>query len=249
MTRPGGFIGGFRSSSNAATSPSGSGGGNHKGTTCLNLVQDGKVVQSATGQNQNQMALAYFDVQTLVGQEAHFEIVDEQKGGWGNVGVGRITFTDKFEPPIPFEELPDLGTMGLALLGTPADIVSGDAHRAIGEKLMGELGRKFTLASGQSAVVTFVLTWHFQNLTIKGVRKRGDSMPQSLPMLPPSPNLSPRTSSGSPASPVCGATCGMTRRCRMVPRSDATQHLDSRDLHVLPVGVGPLLGLGGRRLL
>lgn len=149
------------------------GGGNHKGTTCLNLVQDGKVVQSATGQNQNQMALAYFDVQTLVGQEAHFEIVDEQKGGWGNVGVGRITFTDKFEPPVPFEELPDLGTMGLALLGAPADIASGDAHRAIGEKLMGELGRKFTLAPGQSAVVTFVLTWHFPNLTIKGVREAG----------------------------------------------------------------------------
>ncbi|MEI2722083.1 MAG: hypothetical protein V9H26_00620 [Verrucomicrobiota bacterium] len=112
-------------------------------------------------------------MQTLVGQEAHFEIVDEQKGGWGNVGVGRITFTDKFEPPIPFEELPDLGTMGLALLGAPADIASGDAHRAIGEKLMGELGRKFTLAPGQSAVVTFVLTWHFPNLTIKGVREAG----------------------------------------------------------------------------
>ncbi|MCX7009467.1 MAG: GH116 family glycosyl hydrolase, partial [Kiritimatiellaeota bacterium] len=149
------------------------GGGNHKGKTCLNLVVNGKVAQSATGQANNKMELAHFDVRKLAGQEAHLEIVDDQKGPWGNIGVGRIKFSDQVGAPVPFEKLPDLGTLGLALLGAPAEISSGEAAKPVSDKLSGELGRKLTLAAGQSAAVTFVLAWHFPNLVIKGAREGG----------------------------------------------------------------------------
>jgi hypothetical protein len=149
------------------------GGGNHKGKTCVNLLVGGKVVQSVTGKANNKMELTHFDVSKLAGQGAQLEIVDAQKGPWGNIGVGRIKFSDQMGAAVPFEKLPDLGTLGLALLGAPAEISSGEAAKPLSDKLSGELGRKLMLAAGQSATVTFVLTWHFPNLAIKGAREGG----------------------------------------------------------------------------
>ena len=93
------------------------------------------------------MAPQSFDVRRLKGQQAVIEIVDAQQGGWGNVGVGKITFSDRPAREGKPEDAPDFGSMGLALLG------DGDS-----------LTRHLTLAPGQSSVVTFVVTWHFPNL-------------------------------------------------------------------------------------
>ena len=140
------------------------GGGSHKGATCLNLIVDGKIVQTATGKDNNRMALQSFIVRDLKGKQAVIEIVDAQAGSWGNVGVGRIVFTDREFVEGPFEELPDYGSMGLALLGAPAETASGDKSVALSEKLVGEIGRKWKLEAGQSATVTFLVTWFFPNL-------------------------------------------------------------------------------------
>ncbi|MEI6646941.1 MAG: GH116 family glycosyl-hydrolase [bacterium] len=69
-----------------------------------------------------------------------------------------ITFTDHDVTSGPFEKLPDNGTMGLALLGAAAEVANE-----------GMIGRKLKLAAGESALVTFVLTWHFPNLVPTGV--------------------------------------------------------------------------------
>jgi hypothetical protein len=66
------------------------------------------------------------------------------------------------------EELSDYGTMALALLGDPANPVGADETAPFGETLSGTLGRKLTLAPGHSAEVTFVLAWHFPNLSLRG---------------------------------------------------------------------------------
>jgi len=133
------------------------GGGNHPGTTCLNLLVSGKVVRSATGKNDNKMTLQYFDVRDLKGKDAVLQIVDHQKGGWGHIGVGKITFTDDGTAALRLEDAPDYGTMGLALLGAPADQADATVPA-------GRIGRKLNLKTGESATVTFVLTWHFPNL-------------------------------------------------------------------------------------
>lgn len=140
------------------------GGGAHAGTTCLNLLVDGKIAHSATGRNDNRMSLQYFDVRRLKGKEAVIEIVDAEAGGWGNIGVGRITFTDKPVKTEKLEEAPDYGTMGIGLLGGAAEICSGDAAVAMSEPLVAELGRAFSLDPGQSVQVSFLITWHFPNL-------------------------------------------------------------------------------------
>lgn len=142
------------------------GGGNHQGRTCLNLVSGGKIVYTATGQANNQMTLQSFDVSGLVGQEAAIEIVDAESGGWGNIGVGKITFSDELQETGPLEEMHDFGTMGIGILGEAPEFVSGDAAAPLNGKLTGEIGRTLKLAPGKSATVTFVLAWHFPNLAM-----------------------------------------------------------------------------------
>src|SRR5208283_3823329 len=121
----------------------------------LTLLVDGQPAQTASGQDNNAMARRHFDVRSLAGKTARIEILDDATGGWGNIGVGKIVFSDQIPDAGPLEALPDFGTMALALLGAAPDAVSADATAPFTEKLSGALGRNLTLAPGESARVTF----------------------------------------------------------------------------------------------
>jgi uncharacterized protein (DUF608 family) len=185
----------------------GGGKGRAKSRFGLTLFVDGKPAQTAAGQDKNEMALEHFDVRAFAGKTARLEILDDATGAWGNVGIGKIVFTDHIANAGPLEELPDFGTLALALLGETdvasailADVEPGfqpggkstasavaqenpnvsiatnarpggrmpDATAPFTEKLSGALGRKIKLAPGASATVTFVLAWHFPNLSLGG---------------------------------------------------------------------------------
>lgn len=167
------------------------GGGAHAGRTCLNLLVDGKVVLSATGHAGNELRQRWWDVRPWLGRSARLQIVDDESGPWGNIGVDHIVFSDAPPPPPgPLEEAPDYGTMALALLppdgakkmpasdralaalpepGTPAGLfanpaaAAAEAVRTPGQKLVGALTRRLSLAPGASATVTLVVAWHFPN--------------------------------------------------------------------------------------
>ncbi|MBU6401312.1 MAG: hypothetical protein KGS61_13435, partial [Verrucomicrobia bacterium] len=193
------------------------GGGAHPGKTCLNLLVDERVVLSATGRNDNRMRWHDFDVRPWVGKTARLQIVDSERGAWGNIGIDDIVFTDvPREGAGPLAGRSDFGTMGMALLESeighsepaevraaadrrqvqnrPGDVRTKDfasaalpepgvlaalfadhpqapdaATRPFGQKLVGSLARRFALAPGQSAVITFILTWHFPNLRLAGL--------------------------------------------------------------------------------
>ncbi len=138
----------------------------------LTLLVDGKSVHTASGRDNNQMALENFDVRKWMGKNARFEIVDDATGGWGNVGMGKITFTDHPRASGPLEELADFGTLSLSLLGEPADDVSPDASADFGEKQFGSIARKLTIQAGDETQVTFVLAWHFPNLSLRAPLQR-----------------------------------------------------------------------------
>lgn len=170
------------------------GGGNHAGKTCLNLVVDGRVALSAAGHANNRMRLDEFDVRHLQGKRARLRIVDDVSGPWGNIGVGEIVLSDRPAAAAgALEDRPDYGTMALTLLEPqptdrgaamlPADTVPAGlfAHVAdnasgsqpFGTPLRGGLSRVVTLAAGQEATATFVLSWHFPHDRIDGVRDSG----------------------------------------------------------------------------
>ena len=77
------------------------GGGRHKDRTGVQLLVSGEVVRSATGHNHNKMRAARFDVGDLRGESAQLRIIDDEKGGWGNIGVDHIVFSDHRDPVQP----------------------------------------------------------------------------------------------------------------------------------------------------
>jgi non-lysosomal glucosylceramidase len=146
------------------------GGGAAAGKTCMNLVVDGRVVRTATGRNNERLEPASWNVRDLVGKTAHIEIVDDATGGWGHINVDQIEFSDAPPATHPLTEEPDFGTMGLALFMPPGAAqapampdAQPPATAALGEKLVGTLSHRFTLAPRAKQTVTFAITWHFPN--------------------------------------------------------------------------------------
>jgi non-lysosomal glucosylceramidase len=166
------------------------GGGSQKDKTCVNLLVDGQVVQTAVGQNNNRMNPASFNVDKLQDKKAQLQIVDQVPGGWGNVGVDHIVFSDQPARSQNMTELHDFGTMGLMVLSeSEKDVLSTASVKQTGsfqesteqaqaplqEKLIGALGRKLTLEPGEKQTVTFVVVWHFPNLSVGGMNHVGRS--------------------------------------------------------------------------
>jgi hypothetical protein len=155
------------------------GGGNHDKKTCINLVVDGKVVQSATGKNSETLTAKVFQVSHLQGMKAHLEIVDSHTGSWGHVLVDQIVFTDSTHvQAAALDELLDFGSMAFSLPGDHAEILATasfqppdgplttvDSADAVFGDLppVGALGRRFGLEPGGQAEVRFVLSWCFPN--------------------------------------------------------------------------------------
>lgn len=81
------------------------GGGGWAGETCLNLLVEGKVVRTATGNNQQpggseRLAPAAWDVTEFAGRKATLAIVDQRTGGWGHINVDHIAQSDSNSAPV-----------------------------------------------------------------------------------------------------------------------------------------------------
>jgi len=158
-------------------------GGNHAGRTCLNLVVDGTAVRSVAGDNSEVLKPQVFDVSELQGKRAHLEIIDSHTAGWGHVLVDQIVLSDDTRrEAAPLEQLPDFGSMCLAVLDgsdaarattsfDPPDgmLEGGTAEVTVSfssESPVGAVGQGFRLKPGEKATVRFVLAWHFPNYFI-----------------------------------------------------------------------------------
>ncbi|HRY49347.1 MAG TPA: GH116 family glycosyl hydrolase [Candidatus Paceibacterota bacterium] len=161
------------------------GGGNQTSQTCFNLLVDGRVVRTATGQNLEQLRATTWNVDDLQGRQAQLEIVDQATGGWGHINVDQIVFSDQPAIRQPLTEQDDFGTMGLALLADDKEVfaqtnLAGDPATSIfartnlsvadetaqpfNQRLIGGLSQRMILAAGAQAKAVFVVTWHFPRL-------------------------------------------------------------------------------------
>jgi fructan beta-fructosidase len=79
------------------------GGGDHPwgaaNPTAVNLVVDGKVVDSATGNDAEALNWVSWAVSQYAGQQASIQIVDDNVGGWGHINVDQVTFSDQAAAP------------------------------------------------------------------------------------------------------------------------------------------------------
>ncbi|MCA9265259.1 MAG: hypothetical protein KDA60_15470 [Planctomycetales bacterium] len=152
------------------------GGGGHPNETCVNLLIDGKAVATASGTNHNRMQQVALDVLQWQGQTGQLQILDQRSGSWGNVGVDQVVFTDSPKTDEPLETRRDFGTMALVMLDVPGDVIAesderspgnAEATSALGEPLVGRIGRRTTLGPGEKATFDFVVAWHFPHLTVR----------------------------------------------------------------------------------
>ncbi len=69
-------------------------GGGHYKTTQIRLLINNHVVRASSGEDNEHLKPAMWDVTEFVDQTAHIEIVDYKKGGWGHINIDQIVFTD-----------------------------------------------------------------------------------------------------------------------------------------------------------
>jgi hypothetical protein len=78
------------------------GGGHYPERACLNLVVEGKVVATATGEGFPALRASSWDVTPFLGRHAHLEIVDETRSSeQGYILVDQIVFRDRGPAPAP----------------------------------------------------------------------------------------------------------------------------------------------------
>lgn len=70
-------------------------GGQFDGKLGMNLLIDGQVVRTATGQNSKTFQLHSWDVTDLQGKQAMLQVIDEVSGNWGHIYLDHIVFSDK----------------------------------------------------------------------------------------------------------------------------------------------------------
>jgi fructan beta-fructosidase len=71
------------------------GAGNQRGKTCMNLLVNGQVAQSAVGMGDREdLSALQWNVGNLIGSNATLQIVDAATNGWGHINVDQIIQTD-----------------------------------------------------------------------------------------------------------------------------------------------------------
>jgi uncharacterized protein (DUF608 family) len=157
------------------------GGGSDTEKTALQLLIDDKVVAMLAGRNNNAMQRQTFSVAEHQGETAQLRIVDKGTGGWGNIGVDHIVFSDRpATPPQPLDKRKDMGDMTLAILDHGEGVFAAaevpddgeDTLFTLGHKLArscssvrpkGAVGKTISLAPGEEATVSFAVAWRFPN--------------------------------------------------------------------------------------
>ncbi len=129
-------------------------GGDHAGQTCVNVIIDGAVVASATGDDSEPMITRFLDLEDHQDQTAMIRIVDNVAGAWGHLSCDAIWFTDRAD--IVFEDWED-GYEGWQVTGT----AFGNGPVTAAETPEG-FRRPFGIRTELNVKGKFVTSYHFR---------------------------------------------------------------------------------------
>ena len=77
--------------------------GSQDGAAVVELVVDGEVVRSATGENLEELNWQSWDVAGLRGKQATIRVVDEATGDWGHILLDEVRLSDRPSTRLPSE--------------------------------------------------------------------------------------------------------------------------------------------------
>ena len=129
------------------------GGGGFAGQTCINLLNDGKVVRTATGLNTQPGGSEHldwqgWDVSELIGKQVVLEIVDQATGGWGHISVDQIIQTDKKSSGVLLTDVELPLKIGKRYLNLP--VKNGGPKRMLKLVVNGKTEREFQIELADS---------------------------------------------------------------------------------------------------
>lgn len=132
----------------------------------VRLLVDGEAVRTTATAGGSSRRTETLDVRNFAGKVAQLEIA-WTAGATRAGSVEEIALSDRPADAVALPELPDYGSMGLALLGAPAERTSADAVGPLHDRMVGQLGRRLRLEPEARVKVTFVVAWSFPNLRFR----------------------------------------------------------------------------------
>ncbi|WP_163508243.1 GH116 family glycosyl-hydrolase [Fodinicola acaciae] len=154
------------------------GGGNKPGTACVNVLVNGTVIGTFTGDDTEPLKQRALNLSAYQGQTATIQIVDNAAGAWSHISVDNIVLTDR-PPTRQLDRVADQGTFAIAALAANADAhpslsrwstvndifdapdAPSDVDGGVQKTLAGAVRVPVTLDPGASATVRFAVSWRF----------------------------------------------------------------------------------------
>ncbi|WP_223549042.1 GH116 family glycosyl hydrolase [Aestuariivivens sp. NBU2969] len=141
------------------------------GSCCVNLLVDGEVVRTATGEDNWKMSLVSWDVSNYRGQNATIEIIDTDENGALAVDYFRFS-DDKLEKEhmFPVNHV-GFGNMAIALLDNDGKANANWINQkgvnehisSLNDEISGGVSKYFSLKPHESRTISFVISWYFPN--------------------------------------------------------------------------------------
>ena len=130
--------------------------GGRRDDAYVEVVVDGVSIARRTGHDGNDLRPSSLDVRSAAGKTAVLRIVDQAKGGWGNITLDDIVFSDRSTADVDVEQLGDFGSFAVVC-------ARGDAATTVADAEHGTVGAQVDMPAGGSAEFPFAVAWHFAN--------------------------------------------------------------------------------------
>lgn len=157
-------------------------GGRQPDGVYLQVLIDGQSVAKVTGDGRNQLRGKSIDLSRFAGRTARIQIVDQAKGGWAQIAVDQIVFSDvPVSDQRDFTELPDYGSTALLLMNEAGTcgrwddqakkVQPGEHQTDLTDQQVGAIQWQAELAPGETREAVFVIAWHFANTHFSGKKR------------------------------------------------------------------------------
>jgi non-lysosomal glucosylceramidase len=142
-------------------------GGKNPEKLAAQILLDGKIVHSLTGEDSNQFTPQVIDLTPWQGKELRLRLTDQAEGAWGSIGIDQLVLTDRQGPMPKLDGLRDWGSMALAIIADKAQAQAcrgkqtSQAETPFSEAQEMSVRVPLVVPAGGEIKATVMISWHF----------------------------------------------------------------------------------------